>query len=239
MAKKWVKPAWSLLILIILINIAVAPAAALPHSNNADEHVQALIPLSRTMVDDAIAILSGGLAGMTPDERALFNQLYDPGSTGDVDEEFVADVLANYKRIRARLDAPLTALPAADSGRCQGQRLYYTDLVRIYVCPYFNVEESTERKARVLIHEAAHLSLLVVDRPYFHKNTYSTRYRALSPRGPWTASLPLVGPLFREINHSDTLFHPDAYAWFAVEVTATSTANWQLATSSGDTGHKQ
>jgi hypothetical protein len=64
------------------------------------------------------------------------------------------------------------------------------------------------------------MSLLVVDRPYFHKNTYSTRYQALTPRGPWTAQLPLLGPLFREIAHSDTLYHPDAYAWFAIELVA-------------------
>lgn len=209
-----------LLILIGLGTILVFPAQSQPGSGDF-EQVQALLPVSRQMVDQAISVLSGGLDGMTPAERALFDQLYDPGNTGDIDERFVADVLANFRQIRARLDAPLTILRAEDDDRCEDMRLYYTDLAKIYVCPYFDVEESQDRKARVLIHEAVHMSLLVVDRAYFHKNTSSTRYRALTPRGPWITGLPLVGPLFREIAHADTLFHPDAYAWFAVELDAT------------------
>lgn len=220
MAKKNTKRILLILVLVILGHSIITPAAALPLPDDDEEQFQVLIPLSQQMVDQAIDTLSGGLAGMTSDERALFDQLYDPGKTGDVDEQFAADVLANYRRIRARLDAPLNLTLARDSSRCQGQRLYFTNLSKIYVCPYFDVEESVERKARVLVHEVVHMALLVVDRPYFHKNTYSTRYRALTPRGPWTARLPLVGPLFRELAHSDTLFHPDAYAWFAVELVA-------------------
>jgi len=219
--KKKAKQLGLLLIVTILANSIAAPVAALPQpGGQAAEPIQALLPLSRQMVDQAIDALSGGLAGMTPAERTLFNQLFDPGDTGDVDQQFIADVLANYGRIRDRLDAPWRFIRVLDSDQCQNQRLYYTDLANLYVCPYFDAEQSLDRKARVLIHEAAHMSLLVVDRPYFHKNTYSTRYQALSPRGPWTARLPLVGPLLREIAHGDTLFHPDAYAWFAVEVTA-------------------
>lgn len=220
MAKKRARQVLIVLILAILSGSIVAPAAAQSQSGTGDGQIQSLLPLSREMVDRAIAALSGGLAGMTPAERVLFDQLYDPGNTGDMDEQFAAEVLANYKRIRARLDAPMSAVLAPDSDHCQGQRLFFTDLTRIYVCPYFDAEESVERKARVLIHEAVHMSLLVVDRPYFHKNTYSTRYQALTPRGAWTARLPLVGPLFREMAHGDTLFHPDAYAWFAVEANA-------------------
>ena len=221
MAKRSAK--WTLLILIVavLVNSTVTPTAA--HTSSDDRvagQVQALLPLSREMVDRAITTLSGGLANMKPAERALFDQLFDPGNTGDLDERFAADVLANYQRIRDRLDAPLIVTQASASGRCQDMRLYYTDLAKIYVCPYFDLEDSQDRKARVLIHEAVHISLLVVDRPYFHKNTSSTRYRALTPRGPWTARLPLIGPLFREIAHDDTLYHPDAYAWFAVELAA-------------------
>ena len=221
MAKRSAK--WTLLIIIvtILVNSSVAPAFAQAEAGGrVVSQVQALIPQSREMVDHAIEVLSGGLAGMTPAERALFLQLYDPGNTGDIDEQFVADVLANYKRIRARLQAPLTVSYVPESEHCEGKRLYFTDLRKIYVCPYFNLEESVARRARVLIHEATHISLLVVDRPYFYKNTYSTRYQALTPRGLWTAQLPLLGPLFREIAHNDTLYHPDAYAWFAVELVA-------------------
>ncbi len=218
MLAKWGKRIWYLLILLMLSNSLVAPVAALPQPGS--EQIQSLIPRSRALVDQAIDALSGGLANLTPAQRALFNQLFDPGNTGDIDQQFVADVLANYRRIRDRLEAPLTVIRVSESNHCQDQRLYYTDLSTLYVCPYFETEKNPDRKARVLIHEAAHMSLLVVDRPYFHKNTYSTRYRALTPRGPWTARLPLVGPLCREIAHGDTLFHPDAYAWFAVEVAA-------------------
>jgi hypothetical protein len=221
MVKKRAKLGGLLLVIAILANGIIAPAAALPRpGRDGVAQVQALLPLSRQMVDQAIEALSGGLAGMTPARRALFNQLFDPGNSGKIDRQFVDDVLANYQRIRHRLDAPWTIIWALDSDHCQGQRLYFTDLANLYVCPYFDAEESLDRKARVLIHEAVHMSLLVVDRPYFHKNTYSTRYRALTPRGPWTARLPLVGPLLREIAHGDTLYHPDAYAWFAVEVAA-------------------
>ena len=217
------KVTWTLLVLIIAIvlNGTVTPAAALLETSDpVAEQVQALIPLSQEMVDRAIAVLSGGLSAMTPADQLLFEQLFDPGNTGDIDKQFIADVLANYKRIRGRLQAPLSVVYKPDSDRCEGKRLYYTDLVKIYVCPYLGVEDSVARKARVLIHEAVHMALLVVDRPYFHKNTYSTRYQALTPRGSWTTRLPLLGPLFREIAHGDTLYHPDAYAWFAVELSA-------------------
>jgi hypothetical protein len=221
MAKRSAKWTFMILIAAILINGTIAPTAAYTGSGDpVADQVQALIPLSQSMVDRAITRLSGGLENMKPSERALFAQLFDPGNTGDIDERFVADVLVNYRRIRDRLDEPLIIAQAPEKGRCQGMRLYYTNLAKVYVCPYFDNESSQDRKARVLIHEAVHMALLVVDRPYFHKNTYSTRYQALTPRGTWTAQIPLVGPLFREIAHSDTLYHPDAYAWFAVELAA-------------------
>ena len=224
MAKKNAKQTLLMLIMAILVNSTVAPLATSAESGDQQAaQVQVLLPLSRVMVDRAITVLSGGLAGMNPAEQALFNQLYDPGNTGDIDERFVADVLGNYKRIRDRLDDSLMVVQASPNGHCDAMRLYYTDLAKIYVCPYFDVEKNQIRKARVLIHEAVHMSLLVIDRPYFHKNTYSTRYRALTPRGPWTATLPLVGPLFREIAHDDTLYHPDAYAWFAAELATPGT----------------
>ena len=78
--------------------------------------------------------------------------------------------------------------------------------VKIFVCPYFTAEDSP-----------AHMALLVVDRPYFHKNTYSARYEAVTLRGSWTTGIPLLGALFREIARDDTLYHPDAYVWFTAE----------------------
>ena len=219
MAKRYTKWIFMILTLAVLVQSGLSPAMAAPEEDNAVvAQVHSLVPASADLVDEAIAILSKGWGRMTPAERALFNQLYDPGDTGRVDERYVAEVLDNYEKIGRRLDRSLTVIFEPDNDRCEGQRLYYTDLARIYVCPYFNLEDSTARKARVLIHEIAHMSLLAVDRPYFHKNTYSTRYRALTPRGSWLTEVPLLGPIFRELAHNDTLYHPDAYAWFAIEL---------------------
>jgi hypothetical protein len=101
----------------------------------------------------------------------------------------------------------------AESENCDLMRLYYTDLVKIHVCPYFATETRDERMARQWVHELTHIALLVVDRPYYQP--VSTAYAALTPRGSWTAQIPLVGPILREIVHNDTLYHPDAYARFA------------------------
>ena len=229
MLKRTVKWILGILSLAILVQSAIPPVAAAPSSDAGAaaeaaivSQVQSLVPLSIEMVDNAIAVLGKGWAGMTSSEQGLFNQLYDPGDTGEVDQKFVNDVIDNYRAIRDRLNSSLAVVYKPGSDRCEGKRLYYTDIVKIYVCPYYNEEDSRVRKARVLIHEAVHMALLVVDRPYFHKNTYSTRYEALTPRGSWTAGIPLLGPIFREIAHGDTLYHPDAYAWLSVELSALS-----------------
>jgi hypothetical protein len=180
-----------------------------------------IIPLSIEMVDRATAVLSKGLSDMNLDEKAALARLYDPSGSGDVDQAFVDEVLDNYGRIRRTLDEGLsgriTVVYEPDSDVCRGKRLYYIDL-RLHVCPYFNEERDEARKARTLIHEMAHRALLVTDRTYYRPTNKA--YAELTPRGPWTAQLPLVGPLFRELARSDTLYHPDAYAHFALMVTA-------------------
>jgi hypothetical protein len=40
----------------------------------------------------------------------------------------------------------------------------------------------------------------------------------LTPYGSRLAQLPVVGPLIREIQQGDTLYHPDAYAHFTIAV---------------------
>ena len=49
-------------------------------------------------------------------------------------------------------------------------------------------------------------------------NPATEEYSTLTLRGSWTAQLPLIGPIFRELARGDTLYHPDAYAHFAVAV---------------------
>lgn len=180
--------------------------------------VQSLIPMSIQMIDQAEAVLSHGLDEMTPDTLEMFNNIFDPGDTGEIDQAFIEVVLANYEVISSRLEAGIKVEYAGDSDQCTGMRLYYTDFVRIYICPYYMEEDKIERKARVLIHEVAHIALLVTDRPYYDPKSYSSQYNALTPRGSWVTEIPVIGHVLREIAHTDTLYSPDTYAWFAAEV---------------------
>lgn len=177
--------------------------------------IDALIPGCQEKVNFAAEALSQGWDELTPEEQQLFNRIFDPAETGKIDGAFIATVADNYRRIGQRLEQPLPMVYEPDSDRCQMMRLFYTDGVTIHICPYFNEDEIPGRKERSLIHEAAHQALLVVDRPYYDPKSYSTRYQALTPTGSKGSEIPLIGPIIRELCHCDTLYHPDAYAWFA------------------------
>jgi len=207
---------------ILIQSISPASATAAPQNDSEKkivEEAQALIPLSIQMVDQTVAVLSNGWDSLDAQERNLLNDIYDPNGTGEIDQVFVNQMLVNYKKIRNRLADGLTMEYSTGSDMCTGMRLFYTDFMRIYICPYFTQEDDVERKARVLIHEVAHMALWVVDRPYYDPKSYSSRYNALTPQGSWETKIPVVGHIIREIAHSDTLYHPDAYSWFAVLVT--------------------
>jgi hypothetical protein len=170
------------------------------------------------MIDNAVTVLDQGWSGMAPSEREQFSRIFDPANTGQIDDRYVETVRNNYLKIRQRLDENLAIEYSENSDLCTGQRLYYTDFLKLYVCPYFTEEHRAERKVRTLIHETAHMALLVVDRPYYDPNSYSSRYNALTPKGSWVTEIPVIGHLIREINHNDTLYHPDTYAWLAAEI---------------------
>ena len=180
------------------------------------QRMQSVLPASREMVDNAIAVLSQGWSNTSPTEKGLLQRYFDPSHSGGIDERYVSQVLANYRRIKKRLDGRLVLELETDSDLCELQRLYYTDMVRIHVCPYLLTETRAKRMARQLVHEAVHMALLVLDRPYYHQT--STAYARLTPSGPWTAQLPVVGRAIGEIVRSDTLYYPDAYAHYAAEV---------------------
>ncbi len=182
----------------------------------ASHQVQAIIPTSEQLVDGAISVLSKGWKGMDHNEREAFLALFDPAGTGDIDGQFVEIVLNNYQLIREELGREIAVLYESDSNKCQDMRLYYTDLFTLHVCPYFLVETNEVRKARTLVHEMAHTALLVTDRPYYRPT--SEAYTQLTPNGSWMAQLPIVGPVLREFQGRDTLYHPDAYAHFTVAV---------------------
>jgi hypothetical protein len=175
--------------------------------------LEAILPQSIRIIDDAMATLQKGWEGMDQDERKLFLRYFDPGNTGEVDAAFVQEVIENYRTIRRGFDRNITLVYKAESRDCIGMRLYYTDLIKIYVCPYINQEQSDKRAAQDLVHEMAHISLLVVDRAYYSPT--DPRYQSLTPNGHWTAELPVVGKILREIARADTLYHPDAYSRYA------------------------
>lgn len=194
--------------------------SAARETGNADimvgQQIQAIIPMSEQLVDGAIAVLSKGWSGMSPAEREAFLALYDPAGTGEIDEGFVEEVLVNYQIIQEELSREIAVVYEPEDKKCVDMRLYYTDLIKLYVCPYYLTEKDEIRKARTLIHEMAHKALLVMDRPYYRPTNEA--YAQLTPNGSWMAQLPVVGPVIREIQHSDTLYHPDAYAHFTVAV---------------------
>ena len=224
----------TLLGIVVMISAAVVRGSvgawtgetAEPQTNEAAAQVRTLIPLSLQLVDEAVTVLSQGWPQMSQVQKENFLLLYDPAGTGQINEHFVQTVLGNYKKIRLSLEHDIEVVYAADSGRCEGQRLYYTDLIRLYVCPYFFEEESELRKARTMIHEIAHMALLVTDRPYYRPT--SKKYAGLTPSGSPATQLPVIGPVLREILRGDTLYHPDAYAHFALKSAGYSDINdWE------------
>jgi hypothetical protein len=196
-----------------------AKAANIPtETSSAVQEVNSLVPAATQEIDNTITTLNKGWSGMTTSEQVQLSRIYDPSNTGQIDDKYVETILNNYLKIRQTLNNNLTIVNGKNKKMCVGQRLYYTDFVKIYVCPYYLNEHRDERKVRTLIHEVAHMALLVVDRPYYDPKSYSSSYNALTPKGSWVTEIPVIGHLVREIAHNDTLYHPDTYAWFATEL---------------------
>jgi hypothetical protein len=218
------------LAVIILVGFVIKlifPVVSASESSQLEEtvaagQVRAITPLSMQMVNEAMAVLSEGWFGMGPAEQEVFLTIFDPALTGEIDEQFVWTVVSNYQRIRQSLENEIEVKYEPDDDRCEGRRLYYTDIISLHVCPYFLTETNDTRKARTLIHEFAHIALKVTDRPYYRPTSKS--YAELTPRGSWASQLPIVGPVIREIVASDTLHHPDAYAHFALVTSGQASA---------------
>lgn len=180
--------------------------------------IRAFQPAAQAKVERAIRVLQQGWDGMSGPEKAVFNRFYDPTGTGEVDADFVARVLANFRLIRAQFGHDLQVECETPGGLCTGARLYYTYGSDVHVCPYFaaapNTAAERTRKARDFVHELAHNAMQAFDRPYYDAaaGAYANN---VTPNGPWGTGIPVVGPLIRMIFRSDTLYHPDAYSWFA------------------------
>jgi hypothetical protein len=207
-----------MIILQVLTTTSAQAATSSSTNKDAIREIHSLVPASIHRIDNALAVLDQGWEGMNTNQQEQFNRIFDPGDSGRIDDDYLETVRENYLKIRQKLDQHLTIEVVGDNDICTGQRLYYTDFLKIYACPYFQEELREERKVRTLIHETAHMALLVVDRPYYDPNSYSSRYHKLIPQGSWVTQIPLFGHLIREIVHNDTLYHPDTYAWFATEI---------------------
>jgi len=214
------KKRWFFIVICIAIFLQGVQAVSKAHALSSDEEevleeVEFLVPVSQQMVARAVEVLSKGLSDMSPEEREQFERIFDPSGSGEIDDDYVEDVLNNYRKIESRLESSFVLQYEEESDMCDNMRLYYTDFFKIHICPYFNSEGDSVRKARVLVHEVAHIAFLAGDRPYYDPKSYSSRYNKLTPNGSWANHIPVVGKIFREISRSDTLYHPDAYAWFA------------------------
>jgi len=214
------KKRWFVILICIAILVQGMQVVGNVHALSGDEEevlveVEVLIPVSQQMVASAVEVLSKGLSDMSPEEREQFERIFDPSGSGAIDDDYVEDVLNNYRKIEDRLESSFVLQYEEESDMCDNMRLYYTDFFKIHICPYFKSEEDSVRKARVIVHEVGHIALLAGDRPYYHPKSYSASYNDLAPRGSWATQVPVVGPIFRELSKSDTLYHPDAYAWFA------------------------
>ena len=209
------------IILVTILTQIITPSAlanTIPTANeiSAIQKVQTAIPNGIEMVDRAIETLSKGLDQMRYEEKTLFFRYYDPANTGEINDAFVDQVLENYQEIRDRLDQDFILNYVPDSDRCKLMTLYYTDFSEVYVCPYVLKEANIQRIARSFVHEVAHMALLVFDRAYFTADRAA--YDKLTPWGHPSAQFPVIGPILRELLRRDTLFHPDAYAHFAISL---------------------
>jgi len=213
--KHWFFIVISIAILLQVLQVAGNVRALSNDEEKVLEEVEALVPVSQQMVDSAVEVLSKGLSNMSPEEREQFERIFDPSGSGAIDDDYIEDVINNYRKIEHRLENSFVLQYEEESDMCDNMRLFYTDFFKIHICPYFIGEEDSIRSARVLVHEVAHIALLAGDRPYYHPKSYSASYNKLAPRGSWATQVPVVGIIVREISQSDTLYHPDAYAWFA------------------------
>lgn len=180
--------------------------------------IRAFQPAAQAKVDHAIRVLEQGWDGMSVTQKAVFNRFYDPSNTGEIDSDFVARVLENFRLIKMQFGHSLQVECESPGGLCEGSRLYYTYGSDVHVCPYFatapNTPAENTRKARDFVHELAHNAMQAFDRPYYSgsRRSYAS---PVTPSGPWGTGIPVIGPLIRAIARSDTLYHPDAYSWFA------------------------
>lgn len=176
--------------------------------------VRQRMPLVGQKINRALSVLGSGLDGMSTTERATFEQYFDPGGNGGIDQGFVDDVVSNFRSLRSAFDAGLTFECEGPGGLCAVSGRYaYTYFADLHLCSHFFTMSHDDQSWGIL-HELTHNALWAVDRAYGHEPGFTD----LSPRGSWANQIPVFGPLIRLIARDDTLYNPDSYALFAFRV---------------------
>jgi hypothetical protein len=177
-------------------------------------------------VDRAIQSLAKGWRQMAPADKASFSKFFDPAGSGEIDEGFANEVRSNFLRIRRYMsslsfDCDPNSKTLCGSGQrwCVGGRVMWTCFGALHVCPkaYATADESF--KMETMIHESVHNALHTTDREY----STSKNFKRLKPRGSgflaFLSKIPIIGAIFRLFrSNNDTLYNPDSYAGFAMEV---------------------
>jgi hypothetical protein len=178
------------------------------------DDVRQRMPLVGQKISRALSVLGSGLDGMSTTERATFEQYFDPGGNGGIDQGFVDDVVSNFRSLRSAFDAGVTFECEGPGGLCAVSGRYaYTYFADLHLCPHFFTMSHDDQSWGIL-HELTHNALWAVDRAYGHEPGFTD----LSPRGSWANQIPVFGPLIRLIARDDTLYNPDSYALFAFRV---------------------
>ena len=178
--------------------------------------VREALPRGSAFIADALETLDKGWENMSEEERAYYQTVFDPGTTGEIDPDFVEASIENFKSIRNGLGKGLRVKFVESSSYCEMMTLFYTDFMTIYACPYLSQETNPDRIARDFVHEIAHMMLLSRDRAYFSET--DSRYLALLPEAQMTSDIPLVNHILREIMNEDTLYNADSYSEFAANI---------------------
>ena len=138
------------------------------------------------IVDRAITSLDPGWKKMTPADKALFTQYFDPSGSGDIDDGFVRSVREKYRLIRGNMrslrfdcDPGSWTLCGSSSKWCIGGRLMWTCFGNLHVCSAAYKTATPDFKIETIIHESVHNALLTTDRAYSNQGGFNK----LSPRG--------------------------------------------------------
>ncbi len=176
--------------------------------------IRSALPLVGQNINRAISVLRTNWGTMNVAQKTVFNQYFDPGATGGVDQSFIDDVLHNFRLLKQEYDGGMTFECEDGTGQCNVQNRYgWTVFGNIHICPYFfNMTPSSQSWG--LLHELTHNALHAVDRHYGHEPGFQN----LTPRGTVANQIPVIGPLVRVIVRDDTLYNPDSYALFAFNV---------------------